>query len=158
VNHATPKTVRSLAPNAPFHAKCSALDLDVRAVDRGASCHDARVDQRSEQSHRKAPQRPAAKAIVDRRRRTVVCWAVAPPAADLKHMDNAHTVVAKVLSFGRRVCRAFCDTRRAHTVIAFERYAFADQSHSAASLAASSALRKGFTNRGRSGARPSTSA
>jgi hypothetical protein len=65
------------------------LDLDVRAVGRGASCHEARVDQRSEQFHPKPPLRPAVEAIIDRRRRTVVRQAVAPPAAELEHVDNA---------------------------------------------------------------------
>jgi len=84
-----PGTARSLAQSAPVCGKCSVLNLDVRAVDRRASCHDARADQRSEQFHPKPPPRPAVEAIIDRRRRTVVRRAVAPPAADLQQPNNA---------------------------------------------------------------------
>jgi len=55
-----------------FCAKFNVLDFDASAVDRGASCHHARVDPRSEQFRPKPPLRPAVEAIIDRRRRTVV--------------------------------------------------------------------------------------
>ena len=80
---------RSFAPSAPFCAECSALDLDVRTVDRRASCHYARVDQCGKQSHPKPPLQLAVEAIIDRCRRAVIRRTVAPPAADLEHVDNA---------------------------------------------------------------------
>lgn len=65
------------------------LGLDVGAVDRGAPGHRAWVDQGVEKLQLKAPRRPAVGSIVDRGRRAVVGWAVAPAAPVLEHVKDA---------------------------------------------------------------------
>src|SRR3546814_8411199 len=80
---------RSPAAGAPFATKGRALGFDVGAIDRRALRHRTRPCQGIEQLRPEPPPRPAVEAVVDRRRWSIVCRTVAPPAAGFQYMKDA---------------------------------------------------------------------
>lgn len=65
----------------PFSVECRTLGLDVGAADRGAAFNRPSPCQGIEQFCLEAAPRPTVEAIVDRSRRAIIRWAVAPAAA-----------------------------------------------------------------------------
>lgn len=65
-----------------------AVRLDVGAVDRRAPGHRARRSKRLDQTAPEPFARPTVEAVVDRGRRAVVRWTIAPAAPHLEDMDD----------------------------------------------------------------------
>ncbi len=85
---ATTRAADRLRRAAPFCAERRALCLDVGAVDRGAFRDRAGVHQGIEQLQPEAAVRPTVEAVVNRGRRAVIGWAVAPAATDLQYVQE----------------------------------------------------------------------
>ncbi len=84
-----PPRERPIACFSSFSARCRAVRLDMCRIDHLRLTGSAAAGQGAEQSFPKPALRPAHKAIVDRRGRTVLGRAIAPPADALQHMQDA---------------------------------------------------------------------
>jgi hypothetical protein len=100
---------------SPFFARCRAVRLDMRRIDHLRLTGSAAAGQGAEQTFPNPALRPAHKAIVDRRRRTVLGRAIAPPAAALQHMQDATDhppVICPILAASEAAPRSAATARR----------------------------------------------
>ena len=83
---------------SPFSARCRAVRFDMRRVDHLRVCGAPVLSKLSEQIFPDATPCPAHKAVIDRRRRTISFWAIAPAAAALEHVYDPADHAAVVCS------------------------------------------------------------
>ena len=72
----------------PFSARCRAVRFDMRGIDHLRVSGSPVLSKLPEQVFPDATPRPAHEAVIDRRRRTVSFWAIAPATATSKHVHD----------------------------------------------------------------------
>ena len=73
----------------PFSARCRAVRFDMRGVDHLRICGSPIPSKLAKQIFPDAAACPACEAIIDCRRRTILGWAITPPATALQNMDDS---------------------------------------------------------------------